>query len=251
MAALHDSIQGRVRSTGGSVWRMQTAEHAEAQEDTPLGPLTKTMEVPQEDGKPRAWIDYVCPIAFLWKLASLSASFFRIMETLPQDEGADPPQRAARIALYLDDVTPGNVRRPDDARSYVAVYWTLLDLPNWLLHSTLGWFTLAFVPKKVWKLIPGQQSTLMQKLLQAFWPDEGPSFSAGVVLTHQAAALRLVADKVTLWLLDGDAVPKLTLSKTMSAFKCCCKCKNVVARISAEAVPAGPVTCEEPANKLL
>ena len=83
----------------------------------------------------------------------------------------------------------------------------------------------------------------MRKLLKAFWPDEGCGFAApGVLLSHLGSAFRFVADKVTLWLLDGDAVPKVTLAKTMSVFKCCCKCRNVVARITAERVSAaGPV----------
>ena len=130
-----------------------------------------------------------------------------------------------------------------DSRAYVAIYWTLLDLPDWLLHSVRGWFTLSFVPKRIWRRIPGEQSGLMHKLLKAFWPDDRSlGFSIGLVLQHCGSAIHLVVEKVTLWLLDGDAVPKVTLAKTMSAFKCCCKCRNVVARISAEKVAAaGPV----------
>ncbi len=57
--------------------------------------------------------------------------------------GAPP----ARLALYSDEVVPGNIRRPDDARGYTAVYWTCLDFPDWYLSSPNGWFPFAFVPK--------------------------------------------------------------------------------------------------------
>ena len=58
----------------------------------------------------------------------------------------------------------------------------------------------------------------MASLLQAFWADDGLSFATGLQLVRGEEGLLLSAEKVTLWLLDGDAVSKVTLAKTMSAF---------------------------------
>jgi hypothetical protein len=213
--------------------------------ETPLGPLTSSTELPQGDGRPPMAVQYICPLAFLWQACRLSLPLFKLLQGFPQTEGEAQPSVQARIAMYLDDVMPGNARRPDAARSYVAVYWALMDLPDWLLHSTMGWFVLGFIPKKIWKLIPGEQSGLLRILLKAFWPEVGSSFETGVFLQHGEEGFLLKADKISAWLLDGDAVSKVTLAKTMSAFKCCCKCRNVVARISADKVPAGTLVGRE------
>jgi hypothetical protein len=37
----------------------------------------------------------------------------------------------------------------------MAIYWTFLDFPDWLLQSEKGWFILAFVSKTDYKRIEG------------------------------------------------------------------------------------------------
>jgi hypothetical protein len=49
-----------------------------------------------------------------------------------------------RLALYFDEVKPGNVLRPDKGRSLQCVYWTLLDLPDWFRSRGYGWFHYGF-----------------------------------------------------------------------------------------------------------
>ena len=230
----------RAAITGQSLPRLHKDQYAQAHEDTPLGSLCKEMQVPQEAGQAPATIEYMCPLAFMWKACQVSKALFMLLHAMPRTEEEAQPVLRLRIAMYLDDVVPGNTRRPDAGRSYVAVYWTLLDLPDWLQHSCEGWFTLAYVPKRLWSKIPGQQSMLMQCLLKAFWPDTGLSLETGVVLENEGSVVMVKASEVTLWLLDGDAVSKVTLAKTMSAFKCCCKCRNVVARVKPSRIPAGP-----------
>ena len=244
MALARRSHAGRVAITGETLWKLRKRVVQLAEMETPLGPLTCSADLPQGEGRAPMGVQYISPLAFLWQACRLSLALFKILQGFSQRGGEAQPIHQARIALYLDDVMPGNVHRPDAGRSYVAIYWTFLDLPDWLLHSTDGWFVLSFVPKKIWKLIPGEQSGLMRIFLTAFWPDDGPSFGTGFLVQHGEESLVLQADGVDAWLLDGDAVSKVTLSKTMSAFKCCCKCRNVVARISADKVPAGTLVGE-------
>ena len=229
----------RLAITGEGLKRQRIAVEEAARVDTPFGPLTDIVDLHQEGREPVS-VRYICPRALLYTLCELSFAFFETLKAFPLMQDEAQPIHLARIAIYLDDVTPGNVHRPDAGRSYVAIYWTFMDLPSWLLHSVDGWFVLAFVPKRIWRLIPGEQSGLMAALLKVFWPDDGVlSFAGGLLVRHGMHRLVLKAEGVTAWLLDGDAVPKLTLAKTMSAFKCCCKCRNVVARISADRLPAG------------
>ena len=55
------------------------------------------------------------------------------------------PSNTSAVCLYMDDVQPGNVLRPDHGRTYLAWYYTLLDLPEWWRTCDLGWFDLAFM----------------------------------------------------------------------------------------------------------
>jgi hypothetical protein len=227
--------------TGRKKNKINREEWQTAEQDTPFGPLTNKILLPQGEGQEPTVAWCICPLAFLWQACQLSLPFLKLLQALPAGV-AQPeaqPQIKVRIGMYLDDVMPGNAHRPDKGRSYVAVYWAFIDLPVWFLHACSGWFVLTFVPKKVWSNIPGEQSGMLRVLLKAFWPDAGLSFATGVTLSHGAESVSLVAEKVDVWLLDGDAVPKVTLAKTMSAFKCCCKCRTVVARIDPDKIPAG------------
>ena len=76
--------------------------------------------------------------------------------------------------------------------------------------------------------------------LENIFPDEGYSFHEGIVLVSRDSCLEVQCAQVHCWLLDGDAVPKVTSAKTMSAFKPCCKCQNTIARRKPEDIHAGP-----------
>jgi hypothetical protein len=230
--SMNTSLTGRTR------WNLWKDVEDVAEQESPYGSLIKCMELPLTQGTFK--LEYICPMAFLWHLCSKSFFFFQMLKKFPPCGDQAQPALRARLVLYLDDVMPGNPHRPDHGRSYVAIYWAFLDLPDWLLHSTKGWFVLAFVPKRIWSQIPGEQSALMKHLLKAFWRDDVELSFVGLVhLRHNDECLALACEEVAAWLLDGDAVPKVTLAKTMSAFKCCCKCRNVVARIAAARIPAG------------
>ena len=233
------SYTARRGLAGETQWSQISYHRNIAELDSPYGTLIKSVELPQGDGvDPVHWL-YICPLAFLWHQCQASSNFFQMLQSWPDDRTKAQPTKQARIAMYLDDVMPGNQHRPDMGRSYVAIYWALIDLPDWMLHSTNGWFVLAFVPKRIWTEIPGEQSGLMVRLLKAFYPDEGLSFAETIMLQHGSECLALTAQEINLWLLDGDAVPKVTQAKTMSAFKCCSKCSNVVARVAPHKIPAG------------
>ena len=237
MATIPHTVQQALTGEHRELLRHKIKENA--QQDTPLGAICKTMRVPTELPSPPQVLDYICPLAFLWKLCFQSRRFFELLQRCPGTGDPAQPGIVARLCLYLDDVMPGNQHRPDSGRSYVAIYWTLLDLPDWMLHSTNGWFVLAFVPKKIWLKVPGEQSGLMAHLLKAFWPEDELSFATSFAVVNGEDSLALRAQEIAIWLLDGDAVPKVTTSKTMSAFKCCCRCRNVVARIAADKIPEG------------
>ena len=106
--------------------------------NTVYGTVYKTMELPAEprggaDQAVPIQIQYSCPFAFLWHLCTLSMHFYRFFEAnvarlcRPPEGQAGPVTRSrARIALYWDEVVPGNNMRPDLGRAYI--HSSVLDI---------------------------------------------------------------------------------------------------------------------------
>ena len=163
----------------------------------------------------------------------------------------------------MDETRPGNVLRPDLARSYLAVYWCFMDLPGWFLASLPGWNFLAFVPLKCLKKMPGGDSQLTRDILRIFWPagnrhptlpdpdaaQQHPDFSTpGAFLTcgptQPGDALGL---RNAIWVLvavfacivgDEKALTAIAYGKGPQATVPCYCCRNVMGRIKPEDVPA-------------
>jgi hypothetical protein len=231
--------------------------------NTVYGTVYKTMELPAEPGNKsgRAGpikLEYTCPFAFLWRLCTLSMVFYRFFEanmvrlSQPPEGQAGPATRLrARIALYWDEVVPGNNMRPDYGRAYIAVYWTFVDLPMWFINGPIGWFTLCYVPLTTVSVIAGGVPMLCEALLRVFFPDveEVMNFSIGVRLIggqagpadplgFQNESFTFAAD-FAFWLADEAAFKKLGGVKGASGTKMCLCCQNTVGRCKADAIPEG------------
>ena len=231
--------------------------------DTPYGNLIKEIQLPVE-AEPGVepemlMLKYVCPFAYLCQLCqvcqgfvgflkehvSMNASKFRAQHR----EGAEPygaePFRdpPARIAIYLDEVTPGNVHRPDKGRCYTAVYWTFMDFPSWFLNNMGGWFTFCFISANDLKKTKGKDSQLFRLILKAFFPQEGFNFATtGVTVSSRAApAIESFWFRACFGCLvaDADAIAKVSMWKTASGSKCCARCQNVMGRCEPEDLPHG------------
>ena len=240
------------RAASISKWTLIEADHRLAKAETPYGPLVKTFQAEQaptdrEAAPPPLLLQYACPLALMWMACQRSEPFFDLLQDAtsrlqpPAASATDLP--AGRLCIYFDHVTPGNVHRADKGRKYMAVYWTLLDLPLWLLQREEGgWFVLAFVPYKTYKKILGAEGQLLRLLLKTFFPENGCSFlaaaGAGAVMEH-GIRVCLVRLRFCCWLADGDAFPKIGDNKSTSGTKPCPKCKNVLGRCTPEDIPAG------------
>ena len=79
--------------------------------------------------------------AWFWFLAAESKLFFDLMKSV-----VDRAQGGCiRLSLYTDEVVPRNKLRPDKGGSYQAVYFQVLDFPEWIRHRLpLKWFTFGY-----------------------------------------------------------------------------------------------------------
>ena len=116
---------------------------------TPYGLVEKTfhMDNISSEASP-VLIKYTDPRAATWLLMRSYKPFQNFLVENLRDG-------VSRVCIYHDEVRPGNVHRPDDARLYMCFYWMLLDLPEWWNTSFFGWWDLTFVTVSAIKQIKG------------------------------------------------------------------------------------------------
>ena len=74
-----------------------------------------------------------------------------------------------RVIIYMDEITPGNVLRPDHGKSVAMWYWTLLDLPDWYIGRNEGWFYFAAFPVNLIGDVTDGYSYLFARMVEFFW----------------------------------------------------------------------------------
>ena len=218
--------------------RRLAGQLAEAsQTETPYGRVAKSLTIHEVD------IPYICPFALLWLLCSSSSAFAKFLYECvnggyaPGDGGYAP---RARIALYVDEVMPGNNLRPDHGRAFYAVFWLLLDYPDWFRSSAAGWHDLCVIKAADVDKIPGGISAVTAHLLRIFFGvgvgDLNIS-TLGVRVASPPGDWILRAD-FSVFLLDERAEKFIAGVKGSSGTRMCMSCRNVVGRMSAEEVAA-------------
>jgi hypothetical protein len=119
--------------------------------------------------------------ALFWYLASQSIAN---KEFLVKHLGS----QVSNIAIYCDNVKPGNVLRPDEGRSFEAVYWTIMDLPAWSRsQKAVGWMPLCCAPSNLVKKVTGGMSAIAAGVLKTCFPEDATVHKihrAGILLHH-------------------------------------------------------------------
>ena len=126
------SYSAEEQPTGTKRRRLANVHYDRLDADTPYGPIGKVLRFGEEA------VQYICPLALLWMMASASEGFGKFfLDCLDGDAGD--------VILYLDDVRPGNVLRPDPGRVYYSIMWSLAQYPRWYASRKLGWLPLCDV----------------------------------------------------------------------------------------------------------
>ena len=102
--------------------------------------------------------EYICPCAWLYYMCTISSQFALLVKS-------SVATRAASFVLYNDGVVPGNPFRPDKARKVEAFYWSIVELPDYVLQRSMCWPTLTLIRTSVIGNLIGQLPRLMCKLL--------------------------------------------------------------------------------------
>ena len=169
-------------------------------------------------------LSYVCPLALLWLLASVHAKFSQLLRA-----SALAAQRSiCRVLFYADEARPGNVLRPDPARSFLAVYFTVTEFPKWLRWRSTGWLPACFVRSSTMNTIAGGAAGVLWAILAKTWGERGQHNLelTGIRLPQTDFIFRARYQG----LLGDEKLLKQALGvKGASGIKPCFMCKNIVA----------------------
>ncbi len=187
---------------------------------TPYGRVLKSFEI-EAEGKPLE-VSYLCPHAWLYLLCERSPPFAKFLLA------ALGPGMAGSMALYTDEVTPGNPMRPDRGRQFLCVYWAIPEFPDWFRSRSGWWQTLLYLPCSALKKIQGKLSALYVKLLQCFWGAGGfDMLSLGIRIVYQNTLVHLNFS-FAFFLSDEKAEKEALGVKGAAGYKMCVSCQNAV-----------------------
>ena len=102
------------RQTGMSHKRVAKEFGRVASQSTPYGPIWKSFDIATDEGPVK--IEYACPFAFLHHACATTPLYDLICSALGSS-------LQGRIVIYWDETKPGNVLRPDVARSMTVIFW--------------------------------------------------------------------------------------------------------------------------------
>jgi len=227
------TLRARVaqRLWGGSLAnrrkRLRTAESSYADSDTPYGPVVARFDI---DG---VKVEILPPFAFLHSVCSANASFARFfLRHVPHAQSVGGEAALANICIYLDDTRPGNALNTGPRRSYYAIYWTILELPEWFRSGPHGWFPLCFVKVDDLKRINGYVSRIVALIMLLFFhPTEHNMERLGMSIpVGEAAPAAWFRATFVAFVADEKAHAELCSGKGASAKRPCLCCQNIVGR---------------------
>ena len=157
------------------------------------------------------------------------------------------PENPWSLILAHDEITPGNLLRPDNTRKFTAFYISFLEFGHQALRHEQCWFLVGIIRTKTVQNVVGGFSCVAKKLLRALLVDRG-SFTHGIILPLDAGPTMLFA-RLGVHLGDEAALSSCLGCKGASGIKPCLKCANVVKRdsgLAARSHRVVEVTCFEP-----
>ena len=161
-----------------------------------------------------------------------SPQFLGVFETTVRRAGATPLD----VIVYYDEITPGNILRPDNARRMHAIYFSFRQFPQEFLRCSDAWLPIGVLRSKIVKHFPAQFSTALREIVSATICES--SFADGVVI-HIDGAPRMFTAVLTNNLADGLALKTGLECKGAAGVQPCVSCKNVINKSYAKGLRDG------------
>lgn len=210
------------------------------------GDLMKMKKIPLENGEGELSVCYLDPIATLVTCLEQCAPFRVYMSSCLQ-KVAPRYDQPWGIALYSDEISPGNQLRHQNKRKIQTIYWTFVQYGSAGLSNEHLWFTLCSV-RSVEVSKVGGLTVLWRHLIDSFFHPHNLRF--GLPLPMIAPDMILFAD-VSLMVSDEVALKSSIENKGAAGTLPCMFCRNVCSRGLDEHDVGGvliPITCTDPAR---
>ena len=200
-------------------------------EDTPYGPALLAVNLVATPPHQDRDMTVVNPFSYLHSAFNAGGGFFRMLsDTLRSNPPAvDKPWR---IAIYSDEVVPGNALAVRNARKVWMVYWSFLEL-----HPHLGnedaWIPLVAEPTESLKCISSGISQVFSAILEVFFGALTFDFSSGGMQLQgpDGRVFRIFAT-LAMFLQDGAAHRMVWGCKGDAGTRSCMLCKDLVTKAS-------------------
>lgn len=212
---------------------LKRARQEEIGGSTPFGDLITHISLDLIDGSVKQF-PVVHPLALFWmvlqKCDAFRGWFLELLQSKPSNLN-----NMWRVALYNDEVLPGNPLKVSNERKIMGFYWSWMEYGNFI-HQECMWYHLCAIRSSHIRKVKGGVSQLFKKLLPLFF-SAPTDLRLGVQMTIPPGPEglsssffifgcfgTLVADEVALkqcWSFKGS-------SGTLMCFRC----SNVVAHSS-------------------
>ena len=217
-----------------SAWSMNKFLHDE------FGKVQLDISLPLGDGSVFTWS--VCSVPKLVQyLAAHAPSFCRIMDQATQASNGGP----LHGILYLDEVTPGNVLRPDNRRKFWAIYLGFEQVEAGNLCREELWLPVAMLRTTIAHQVG--VSYCVRQLLRSVLLQ--PTKLASIGSAIQLSSPTLLRLAITNILADEAALKAIWCSKGAGGNRCCLLCRNVVslhASLTSDQSYIVDVSCSDP-----
>lgn len=209
---------------------------------TEFGQVKTTVKVPMQEGEDFDWD--VCRLDLL--LAAFCRDSPRFREEFGEMVRAVGARRLDAV-LYLDEVVPGNLLRPDNARKFWAFYLGFEQVGSALLHQEEFWLPVAILRANKAHSAVGGLSACVKLLVRSML--FGPAMLADIGIALDLGGPTLVRMRLKRLIGDEAALKTVWLAKGASGTRPCLFCGNVVAVSSglADELPhAVDTSCSDP-----
>lgn len=210
---------------------------------TEFSQVRYTIALPKKGGGSFEWS--LCRLdKLLGHFVAESPNFATAMQLAVESAGAAP----LGAIVYLDEVVPGNMLRPDNKRRFWSFYLSFAEFgPARLCHAEY-WLPIAVLRSSVAACVEGGVSQCMRQLLRGILLE--PCGLGGVGMSLALPTPKLVRLQIRTLVGDESALKATWDSKGAAGVRPCFFCANVVTRRSGLDIGAGgplvDVGCEDP-----
>jgi hypothetical protein len=135
--------------------------------------------------------------------------------------------RELDVVLYLDEITPGNVLRPDNQRKFWSFYLGIKNSPTSTLCREEYWLPLAVLRTTMAHKVMGDISNCTRLLLRSFLLEPCNAATVGFPINLNDS-FHLIQLKVSSILADEAALKAVFRNKGAAGLRPCFLCRNIV-----------------------